>query len=107
MEIFEATSSESSYPWIAFRDEIAVVEVWICFKMPMYVRKSSGSGTNDLVFYLDFLSISFFNNRAICLPDKCLASATRLDIMACTVSMSEKRKVPVVQSICGLESFKN
>ncbi len=73
----------------------------------MYVRKSSSSGLNDLVFDLDILSISFYNNRGICLPDKWFASSTRLDIMACTVSMSEKRKVPVVQSICGLESFKN
>ncbi len=69
MEIFEATSSESSHPLIAFRDEIAIVEVWTCFKVPMYVRKSSNSGTNDLVFDLDFFSIYFFNNRAICLPD--------------------------------------
>ena len=73
----------------------------------MYVHKSSDSGHNDLVFDLDFLSISFFINRAICLPDKCFASAIRLDIMAYTVFMSEKRKVPVVQSICGLKSFKN
>ena len=73
----------------------------------MYVRKSSDAGLNDLVFDLDFLSISFFNNRSICLPDKCVASTTRLDIMACTVSISEKRKVPVVQSICGMKSFKN
>ena len=73
----------------------------------MYVRKSFGSGLNDLVFDLDFLSISFFYNRAICLPDKCLASTTRLDITARTFSMSEKRKVHVVQSICGLKFFKS
>ena len=73
----------------------------------MYVRKSSDSGLNDLVFDLDFVPISFFNNRAVFWPDKCLASTTRLDIMASTVSMSENRKVPVVQSICGLKSFKN
>ena len=73
----------------------------------MYVRKSSGLGLNDLVFNLDLLSISFFNNRAICLPDKCFVSATRLDIMACTISMSEKHKVPIVKSICGLKSFKS
>ncbi len=87
--------------------EIVVVEMRTCFKVPMYVCKSSDSGLIDLVFDLDYLSISFFNSCAICLPDKCLASTTRLDIMACTVSMSEKRKVPVVQSICWLKSFKN
>ena len=81
-DIFAVTSSESSYPWIAFREETDVVEVLICLRVPMYVRKSSGSGINDLVFDFAFLSISFFNNRAICLPDKCFASATLFDIMA-------------------------
>ncbi len=59
MEIFVALSYESSYPWIAFRDEIVVVEVCTCFKVPMYVRKSSDSGLNDLVFDLVFFRSLF------------------------------------------------